>query len=287
MKSYKKLMYGGIACLLVAMVLPATSFADGAPAAAAAVEAAEAPEAPETPEAAEPPAGVAAGEEESPSKDPSTTLTFPGFTVDRESREVRMDATACLDSGILEYLVCLPETFEHEAIFVTDAKPELLHAALLLIGMKPSPQPPGLEELWWGRALKRADSRVRIEVEWEVAEEVHRVNIADMLTNREFGDDSMFGGEPPDDEEIEEVQDAWVFTGSFMHTNKKTGERFYAANAGGVLVGIWPNPTTVIQYGKRSGNPYRGDRQGMEVNEETVPGKGTKVKLVFSQYPQQ
>lgn len=218
--------------------------------------------------------------------DNSKILKLPGYTINRETLEIRMDAETCLDHGILEYVICLPETFEHEAIFVTKAKPELLHAALLLIGLKPNPQPPGLEVLWWDRALKRQDSRVRIEVEWEVGGVLHRVNLASMLRNREYDDEAMLDMEPLDEEDVEEVQDAWVFTGSFMHTNKETGERFYAANAGGVLVGIWPNPTSVIQYGRQSGNPYRGEHMGMEVNEEMVPKRGTKVKLVFSKFPQ-
>ncbi|MDT8390592.1 MAG: YdjY domain-containing protein [Lentisphaeria bacterium] len=211
-------------------------------------------------------------------------ITFPGLTINRKTREVRMDASVCLESGILEYLVCLPDTFEHEAIFVTTVKPEILHTALLLAGLKPTPMPPGLEQLWWERALKVADSRVRVEVEWDINGRTERTNIISLIRNRQGGDEDMWGGEAAAaEEEPEEVTDSWVFTGSFLHT-QKNGERVYAANFGGVVIGIWPNPSAVIQYGKESKNPYHGPGFGMEVNDEFVPKKGTPVKLVFSKY---
>lgn len=232
----------------------------------------------------------AAGDEATPpaedaEADPNV-ISLTGFTIDRKTLEVRMDATVCLEQGILEYVVCLPETFEHEAVFVTKARPELLHAALLLVGLTPQPMPAGLEELWWDRALKRTESRVSIDVEWEFGGQTERAPLASMLRNRtadEFDPYDPYYGEQnaAAEQTQEEVEDAWVFAGSFFFTDRKTGKKIYAANAGGVLVGIWPNPSAVIQYGKRSGNPYRGAGLGMEVNEEMVPKEGTKVKLVF------
>ena len=67
-----------------------------------------------------------------------------------------------------------------------------------------------------------------------------------------------------------------------MHPETK--KPFYAANSSGILVGIWPNPSTVIQYGLSSGDPHKGKHLGLEIHEERVPKVGTKVKLVFSLY---
>lgn len=210
-------------------------------------------------------------------------VKLPGVTIDRATLEVRIEATVCLDSGILEYVVCRPDTFEHEAIFTTSAKPELVHAALLLAKLKPTPQRHGLVDLWWEKAMKQGDSRVKIEVEWEEEGKMNRVNLTAMLRSREGGEDS--GGDDGEADPAEgrgEVQDAWVFAGSFLHTNKQSGERVYAANLSGILVGIWPDPSTVIQYGIASANPYGGKGLGMEINEELVPEVGTEVKLIFS-----
>jgi len=200
-------------------------------------------------------------------------IKLPGVTVNRETLEVRIEATVCLDSGVLEFVVCKPDSFEHESIFTTDAKPELVHAALLLAGLKPTPQLAGLTDLWWDKAMKQEASRVKIEVEWKAAEAQKRVNLSSMVRGREGADGVVV-----------EAQDAWVFAGSFLQTNEDTGERFYAANFSGILVGIWPEPSTVIQYGVASGNPYENKGFGMEINEKNVPKVGTKVNLVFSRY---
>lgn len=224
---------------------------------------------------------AAHAEPENPAPEGKVTVTeteikLPGVTVNRETLEARIAATVCLDQGLLEFVVCKPGTFEHESIFTTEAVPELLHAALLLAGLKPTPQVPGMEALWWDKALKQADSRLKIEVEWEEEGKMKRVNLTSMLRNRgemEGGAEKAADGE---------VQDAWVFAGSFLLTDKESGERSYAANSGGILVGIWPDPSSVIQYGIANGNPYEGKAFGMEINPETVPAVGTKVDLVFS-----
>lgn len=206
-----------------------------------------------------------------------------GITVNRVSREVHIDAEVCLDVGILEYVVCKPDSFEHESIFTTTAKPELVHAALLLCGMKPTPQLRGMTEVWTEKALKQKLSRIKIEVEWEEKGKKKRVNLTSLLKDREDvnGTAATAGSKV---KRVSKVQDAWIFSGSMVVENTQTGKPFYAANASGILVGIWPDPSTVIQYGVVSGNPYEGEHLGVEINEKNIPKVETKVKLIFSQY---
>jgi hypothetical protein len=212
----------------------------------------------------------------------ATEIKLPGVTIDRETREVRIEAVACLETGILEYVVCEPNSFEHEAIFTTAAKPELIHAALLLTGLRPTPQLRGLTDLWYEKAMRQAASRVRIEVEWTIDGTLKRVPLSSMLRNREDLQDP--GGGEAVAKAKAPVQDAWVFAGSFLHPHPETGEKFYAANASGILVGIWPDPSSVIQYGLPNGNPYEGEDLGMEVNEDMIPKLDTKVQLIFSRW---
>lgn len=238
------------------------------------------PPTPEKPEKADNP-GFEATEKE---------IKLPGVTIDRVTKEVRIDAEVCLDTGLLEYVVCRPETFEHEAIFTTKAKPELLHAALLLSGMKPTPLLQGLSNLWSEKALQQKLSRIKIEVEWDEKGAKKRVNLTSMIRNRENEDDGYStpapATAPAAPKKETKVQDAWIFTGSFLHVNEETGKQFYAANSSGILVGIWPDPSTVIQYGIQSGDPYASEHMGMAINEDHVPKVGTKVKLVFSLLPE-
>ena len=212
----------------------------------------------------------------------ATEIKLPGVTINRAAREVRIDAEVCLQAGLLEYVVCRPDTFEHEAIFTTKANPEFVHAALLLCGLKPTPQLRGMSAIWAEKAMKQKQSRVKIEVEWKQEGVLKRVNLTSLLRDRqESAYDTATATEDKKKKETQ-VQDAWIFAGSFLHMNKETGKKFYAANSSGILVGIWPDPSTVIQYGAESGDPYKDKHLGLEIHEERVPKVGTKVKLVFS-----
>ena len=117
---------------------------------------------------------------------------------------------------------------------------------------------------------------MKIEVEWEEAGEKKRASLTSMLRSREGDEAAPKAGAV--------AKDGWVFAGSFMQPAQDGGERVYAGNISGILVGIWPDPSTVIQYGITSGNPYEGDHKGLEINEKRVPKLGTKVKLVFSRH---
>jgi len=204
-------------------------------------------------------------------------VKLPGVTVNRKTHEIRLDAKVCLSNGLLEYVVCKPGTFEHEAIFTTTAKPEIIHAALLLSGLKAAPLPPNFPVLWWEDAMKKKDSRVKLEVEWKEEETTKRVNLTKMLRNR--SDDSE---DPEGKKEEKKVEDAWIFSGSFIHLNQETDTRTYAANFSGIIVGIWPDRSTVIQYGIENSNPYEGKHLGIEIDESQVPKVGTKVTLILS-----
>lgn len=211
-----------------------------------------------------------------PYKVTETEIQLPGVTISRVTSEIRLDAVVCLEAGILEYVVCRPGTFEHEAIFTTTAKPELLHAALLLIGVEPYPQRHGLAEFWYEKALEQKASRVKVEVEWTAEDGRKRVPLVSLLRSRR---------ESGEQEKTDAVVEGWVFSGSFIHQTPENGERVYAANRSGILIGIWPNPTVVIQYGLAEGNPYEGKDLGIEIREERMPKKGTQVQLVFSRFP--
>jgi hypothetical protein len=216
--------------------------------------------------------------EKSGQKPKGKAIVLPGYSIDLAKREVRMEAEVCLEQGILEYLACTPGTFEHESIVVTSAKPELLHTALLLIGLTPTPRFNTLGSLAWEMTGKEPTGLVKIDMEWEEDGKPVRVNLHRLLINREEEEE---GGEA---EEIDESNPGpyWVFTGSFFH--KMKDKEVYAANLSGVVVAIWPSPASVIQYGKKTLNPYRGEDHGLEINTETCPPKGTKVKLIFTPY---
>jgi hypothetical protein len=191
-------------------------------------------------------------------------LKVSGIEVDIKKREVRLDATVCLSRGILEYLVCLPGTFEHETIFTVKCKPSQFHLALLAVGLVPRPFIP--DEKWWEKAQEDKQARVSVAVEYDQDGKKQRRRITEFLVNRERQDGT--------------VPDRWIFTGSAFYN--EDGKTRYAADATGIVIGLIPRGAAVIQLGQKVGIPYRGDDQGLEINTDTIPAVGTAVHLVFT-----
>ncbi len=190
----------------------------------------------------------------------------PGIMVDLKRHEVLMDATVCLRRGILEFIVCRVRTFEHESVFATTCQASSLHAALLLIGSDPFPFI--VDEEWPMYARERTLSCLSIEVECEQEGIWQRRPISEFLHSRERPDGI--------------VANAWIFTGSAFYT--EGGKEHYMADSSGAVIGVVSKGAAVIQFGDKSGVPYQGENQGMEVNETVTPPAGTNVRVVFSRH---
>ena len=73
-------------------------------------------------------------QEKSAAKPARKNFTLPGLVVDFQKRCVDIEATICLDEGMLELIACTKETKEHESIVTITARPMHVHTALLLLG---------------------------------------------------------------------------------------------------------------------------------------------------------
>lgn len=62
---------------------------------------------------------------------------LPGIHIDLKKRIVDVDASVCLNAGLLELIATERGGKEHEAIVALDAKAQNIHLALLMIGLKP------------------------------------------------------------------------------------------------------------------------------------------------------
>ena len=65
------------------------------------------------------------------------SLKLPGISLNPVDRFIDINATVCLDIGLLELVACTKNTKEHESIVVLNARPMHIHAALLLLKAKP------------------------------------------------------------------------------------------------------------------------------------------------------
>lgn len=158
---------------------------------------------------------------------------FPHVMVDAVAKVVRFEGIVPIDahderapSVFLEVVVCSPDTKEHEALVVTEAKPSHVHAAMLLVGLKPGspgrwefendtliPIPPTGDHLSVTLTYRDAEGKERTVTPEEL--------VVDAKDGRSFG--AAGGGR-------------WVFAGSQLVT--RAGREWYDADGAGTLVGL-------------------------------------------------
>ena len=72
---------------------------------------------------------------EKPAAEPARkNLELPGLVINFQKRCVDIEATICLDEGMLELIACVKGSKEHESIVAIEARPMHIHTALLLLG---------------------------------------------------------------------------------------------------------------------------------------------------------
>ena len=64
------------------------------------------------------------------------SLKLPGLVTNFQKRCVDIEASVCLEEGMLELIACTKGTKEHESIIAIEAKAMHVHTALLLLGAK-------------------------------------------------------------------------------------------------------------------------------------------------------
>jgi hypothetical protein len=181
---------------------------------------------------------------------------------DRQSKRVIARAKVVLREGMLEHLLCLKGTKEHEAILATEAVPNEIHAALLLTGatpghpvrFEPKFEPPagsaiGIELSWIDDGkLKKADAR-----EWVRDEKLKAPLAID-----------------------------WVFAGSYLYEDNVTKKTHYAADDGDMI--------TVANFGSAILDlPIASSASDSErvyvTNTDRIPRLGTEVFMTFFPRP--
>jgi hypothetical protein len=211
---------------------------------------------------ADPPAVSVGKQTEALQPDPSWGSLGRSLWLDPKAKRVILQARVVLREGMLEHLMCLKGTKEHEAILATDAVARQIHAALLAIGAEPCHpvrflpkfEPPkgsaiGIELTWWQDGkLKRSDAR-----EW-VRDERAKAPLA-----------------------ID-----WVFAGSELYDDPLTKKTLYAADDGDVI--------TVANFGSAildlpiASSASDADRVFV-TNTEKIPPLGTEVFVSLSLRP--
>lgn len=183
--------------------------------------------------------------------------------VDRARRRIEIPAKVNMVEGILEYLSCGTNGKLHESVLEQFDHGSHLHLALLLLDQMPSES---VQDEKTGPRVIRHGSPLLVSVEYsdpKTGKPVRRSVESFLYSRRRKG--------PP-------KQVAWVFQGSTFWNGD------YSADSSKSIIGLVPDPTTVIGAAGNEGNPYQG-MEGFEVNTKAIPPKGTPMTIVVEPTP--
>lgn len=183
---------------------------------------------------------------------------FPFLKVDAKAKQVRVECEALRVENPLEFFLCVAGTTEHESVLRSKVKPSHLHAALLMIGLKPG-QPVHFSEAA-NKWLPPHGPPLQLSVEFE--KEGKAITLP---ANRLMRDVKSKKEMPPT---------TWIFTGS------KLIDDTYAADRAGYLVSLVNFELTVIDIPSLASNA--NESLMWETNLELMPAKvGTPVTLLI------
>lgn len=203
---------------------------------------------------------------------PSLAEVFPHVRVDTKTRVVEVDATVPIDAHnektpivYLELIACTPDTKEHEVLAVTKALPRHVHAALLMIGLKPGK--PG-EWDWTGPELVAhppTGDPVGVSIAYEKDGKVVEAPATDWVVSQKSG------------KTLASTGDHFVFAGSRIVTRQ--GREWYEAEGSGTLIGLTTFGGETIAWSRMYHNESDIEEPQWIANAELVPAYGTRVVL--------
>ena len=192
-------------------------------------------------------------------------ISLPHMTIDTSKRQIVLQSNVCLRQGMLELLVCSFGSKEHESILNTQVRPSDLHAALLLLGLRP-----GMPAQWFQmgdqppRAIPPRGAALDIRLRWRDADtdgEVHDVSAGQWL--RQVGPTEAVS------------PDTWIFVGSDLMADDG-----YRADSSGEIISVSNFAASVIDV------PFASSSANADLlfitETDAIPPLGTPVEVVIT-----
>ncbi|MBC7770997.1 MAG: hypothetical protein H7210_00745 [Pyrinomonadaceae bacterium] len=205
---------------------------------------------------------------------------FPGVFVDLTKKTVEIGGIIPINAHdpaapmvYLEVFACLPDTKEHESMVMTSVRPSHVHAAMLLIGLKPGH--PGGWDLIDDKLvpIEPSGDAVLVQVTYTDAggqrillgpEDL----IVDAKTNEPFNKNT--GGH-------------WLFAGSRMV--KRQGRDWYDADGAGMLIGLTTFGGETIAWSRTISPDSNVQAPEWIASSKETPPAGTPVRVTISAKP--
>lgn len=179
--------------------------------------------------------------------------------IDLENKQVIVDGRIAQIQAALEMFACPVDSGkEHESVVGLYAQSELIHAALLAVGAKP-----GHPVIFQPEFKPPTGTKVPITAEWEIDGERKSIDAKKWIRTMD---------------EKKTLEMDWVFGGSQIYTDDRTGDKHYLAN-GGETVCVSNFSTAMLDLPIKSSADAAN--QIYEANTEEIPPLGTPVRLIF------
>lgn len=224
-----------------------------------------------TPAPAEPPAASSAQADTDEFRE-----VFPHVRFNATSKAVAFDGVVPIDAHdeaspwvFLEVVVCTPDTKEHEALVMTEAKPSHVHAALLLAGLTPGK--PGRWDFADGKLIPipPEGDQVRVTLSYTGADgSMKALTPQEMIVHAQTG--KRFG---------EARAGKWLFAGSQIVT--RAGREWYDADGAGTLVGLTTFGSETIAWSEMISHEAGIEEPVWIADKRTTPRAGTPITVTI------
>ena len=175
--------------------------------------------------------------------------------INNKTKQVAIDGTVCLTRGYLEMFACSANTKEHESVVALDARPQLIHLALLAVGAEH-----GSPSSW--RPYKPATG------------DVIKVYVEYMDDTKPRRDEAQLWVR--DVKTKKPMEQEWVFAGSSWVVDPETKKRYYRAD-GGEVICVSNFPVAMMDLPIESSQA--NDDLAFEAFTENIPKRRTPVRV--------
>lgn len=172
---------------------------------------------------------------------------------DQEERTVRFPAVVNFRDGPIEYLVVTSGGKIHESVFRTEAAPQHIHVAMLLLGAAGA----GTNALPADPGQRLPGQELNIEVAWETDGKRHRRAGEEFVRDRSVGRVMKKG--------------SWVYNGSRLRPDG------FGAQQDGSIVSLITDPDALVNNPR----PGREDDDNWLANSRVAPPLETPVEVTF------
>jgi hypothetical protein len=195
--------------------------------------------------------------------------------LDKNASTVTFPAKVNMNDGLVEYLLVSPQGAVHESVLVSDAQPQDVHMAMLLLGAKGMAQPKDgkaperIDAEFLAKAPKLTGDRVFLTVKWKDEGGREQAAPAERWLTRK-----IFTPKKPA-KAVAAEDGPWLYTGSFIYENR------FIAQVEGAFVALVTFPSALINNPRTGSN----DDHVWFVKTEAVPPVGTPVEFLVKLQP--